>query len=95
MLQNSSNASANNFSLTGTRGFAILAQQDLTAREREVWALVVGGCTDTEIAEQLMVNSLTVRFHISNLLIKLGVRSRQEAAKLGLQRGLAAGAVRR
>lgn len=88
MLRNPDNASASCFALGGTRGFAILARQDLTAREREVWALLAGGCTDAEIAERLMVNSLTARVHVSNLFVKLGVTDRQEAARQARLLGL-------
>lgn len=95
MFPNRGDVSVNGSALRGARGFAILAQQDLTAREREVWALVAVGWNDAEIAERLMVNCLTVRVHVSNLLVKLGVGNRQEAVRLARQRGLTAGAVGR
>jgi DNA-binding NarL/FixJ family response regulator len=52
------------------------------------------GDSDAEIAQRLGVNALTVRFHVSNLLVKLGLNERQEAVILAKQRGLVAGAAR-
>jgi NarL family two-component system response regulator LiaR len=55
---------------------------DLTKREIEVLALVTQGLTNNQIAEELSVSLSTVQFHISNVLSKLGVSSRVEAAVL-------------
>jgi DNA-binding CsgD family transcriptional regulator len=68
-------------------GLSVLARTDLTRREREVWLLMASGASDAEIAEMLALNSLTVRVHMSNALIKLGCASRQEAAALARQSG--------
>jgi DNA-binding NarL/FixJ family response regulator len=54
----------------------------LTARERDVVALIVEGRSNREIARQLFISEKTVSVHVSNLLAKLGVRSRAEAAAL-------------
>ncbi|MCA9833900.1 MAG: helix-turn-helix transcriptional regulator [Thermomicrobiales bacterium] len=53
---------------------------DLTEREREVLRLVAGGRTDRQIAEELFVSARTVGFHVSNILRKLDLTSRAEAA---------------
>jgi len=54
----------------------------LTAREVEVLLLVAGGRTNREIAERLFITEGTAGTHVSNILSKLGVRGRTEAAAL-------------
>jgi DNA-binding NarL/FixJ family response regulator len=54
----------------------------LTAREREVLALVVDGYQNKEIAARLHVSLSTARFHVSKLLRKHGVQGRRELACL-------------
>jgi len=56
------------------------APGDLTRRERHVLALVAQGKTNREIARQLGITERTVEFHMSNILEKLDVASRVEAA---------------
>lgn len=60
----------------------------LTARELAVLALVATGRTNRDIAEQLRISIKTVDHHVSNLLAKMGVRSRSEAAVAAERLGL-------
>jgi DNA-binding CsgD family transcriptional regulator/tetratricopeptide (TPR) repeat protein len=52
----------------------------LTSRERDVLALLLDGKSNRQIAHQLYISEKTVSVHVSNILAKLGVRSRSEAA---------------
>lgn len=54
----------------------------LTCREREVLALLTEGKTDPEIAEALCISTYTASTHVRNLLGKLGVENRVQAAVL-------------
>jgi DNA-binding NarL/FixJ family response regulator len=62
--------------------------EPLTSREQEVLAGVAAGLTNKQIAARLGISDRTVQFHLGNVLGKLGVASRTEAAVLALQRGL-------
>jgi ATP/maltotriose-dependent transcriptional regulator MalT len=55
---------------------------DLTPRELEVVQLLAQGCTNREIAQKLVIADVTAKVHVRNILRKLGVRSRTEAAVL-------------
>ena len=54
--------------------------KDLSERENEVLVLVAEGLTNLEIAERLILSPHTVRNHVSNILTKLGLRRRSDAA---------------
>ncbi|MEO8437681.1 MAG: AAA family ATPase [Chloroflexota bacterium] len=60
----------------------------LTSREREVLALVAQGYTNRRIAETLFISDSTAGVHVSNILAKLGVESRTEAAAVAVRVGL-------
>ncbi len=62
--------------------------QDMTEREREILALMVEGLSNNAIAERLFVSQSTVKFHVSNVLSKLGVNSRTEAVALAVKHHL-------
>jgi len=60
----------------------------LTGRELEVLRLMAKGWSNQRIAKELSITERTVRFHVENILTKLGVRSRTEAVVEGVKRGL-------
>jgi DNA-binding NarL/FixJ family response regulator len=62
----------------------------LSAREREVLALMATGATNAEIAAQLFLSPHTIKEHTSALYRKLGVRNRAEAVQRGQRMGLTA-----
>lgn len=59
----------------------------LTPRELEVWALIAEGLTNRQIGERLDVGENTVKYHVQNLFMKLGVHNRTEAALKFAERG--------
>ena len=66
----------------------ILEAYPLTERELEVLELIVGGCNNAQIAEQLFVTVGTVKTHVRNILNKLGADDRTQAAVRALRAGL-------
>jgi len=64
------------------------AHGGLTAREREVAALIAQGKINREIAEALVVSERTVESHVSNILAKLGITSRAQIAVWATEKGL-------
>jgi NarL family two-component system response regulator LiaR len=61
----------------------------LTGRELEILQLMVDGLSNPEIAKKMYVSRSTVKFHVSNILMKLGAASRTEAASMAIHGGLA------
>jgi DNA-binding NarL/FixJ family response regulator len=68
---------------------------ELTTREREVWALLAEGLSNVQIAARLTLSENTVKFHVQHLYRKLGVKNRTEAALRHASPGRPPGAPRR
>ena len=65
--------------------------QDLTERERDVLRLIADGLSNQEIADTLHIGIKTVKTHVSNILDKLQVKDRTQAAVYAHRHGLAKG----
>jgi len=65
-----------------------LPAPDLSAREIEVLSLIVEGLANKEIAYRLNIAEHTVKNHVKNILAKLGVADRTQAATAAIQRGI-------
>jgi DNA-binding NarL/FixJ family response regulator len=63
-----------------TQGKAPDPLQELTDREREILALIGNGLTNREIGEKIFLSEKTIKHYVTNILQKLQVRSRVEAA---------------
>lgn len=63
------------------------AAEPLTERERQVLALVAEGASNKEIGQALFISERTARTHVSNILMKIGVRSRTQAALWAIREG--------
>jgi DNA-binding NarL/FixJ family response regulator len=64
------------------------SSQALTERETDVLRLLAQGKANKEIALELVIGEKTVKTHVSNILMKLGVQSRTQAALYAAQRGM-------
>jgi len=67
------------------------SEADLSEREAEILKLVAKGATNKEIAERLIIAENTVKVHVKNILAKLQLRNKQQAAAYAVQRGLVTG----
>lgn len=61
---------------------------EVSAREREILALVAEGATNQEIARQLFLSPNTVRNHLARIYSRLGARSRLDAVSIAIREGL-------
>lgn len=60
----------------------------LTARQKEVLNLIATGLLNKEIADRLYISERTVKFHVSEILAKLGAGNRTEAVAIATEKGL-------
>jgi two-component system, NarL family, nitrate/nitrite response regulator NarL len=67
---------------------ADLLVRSLSRREREILSLLVSGYSNRRIAEECVLSLNTVRAHVQNVLIKLGVHSKLEAATFAMREGV-------
>ncbi len=76
--------------VTGTRPSThdTAGLERLTPREREVLALVGRGCSNAEIAEELVLSPLTAKTHVARLFAKLGARDRAQLVVTAYESGL-------
>ncbi len=68
---------------------AVKKMKSLTRREREILGLVVQGLTNKQIAELLCISQATVKTHVENIIEKLGVSDRTQAAVWAVRAGVA------
>lgn len=66
--------------------------ENLTAREKEVLSLMVKGMGNTEIAKHLVISASTAKSHVSSILTKLGLSSRNEVIAMVLEHNVNFGA---
>lgn len=65
-----------------------VVQEHLTSRETQVLRMMADGASNKEIAAELGISNNTVKFHVGQVLAKLGAGSRTEAVRIGIRRGL-------
>ena len=61
---------------------------DLTVREQEVLPLLVEGLSNPQIGQQMHLSTAAVKYHVSNILSKLGASNRTEAATIAIENNL-------
>ncbi len=71
--------------LVNSKSGPLSVDWELTAREKQVLALIVEGLSNEEIADQLVISHATARHHVSACISKLGVKNRTQAASLALK----------
>jgi DNA-binding CsgD family transcriptional regulator len=80
--------SVDGFPVSGSAPADELARFGLTEREREVLLLLAAGRSNPEIAQSLFISAKTASVHVSNILAKLGVSGRVEAAAVAHRLGV-------
>lgn len=65
-----------------------LPHEELTEREMEVLRLIASGKSNQDLADELFIGVKTVKFHVTNILAKLGVEDRTQAAIYAFKHGL-------
>ncbi|MBI2864784.1 MAG: response regulator transcription factor [Chloroflexi bacterium] len=68
---------------------AVSLKEDLSDREKQVLRLIAHGSTNRDIASKLFISENTVNYHVKNILGKLHLRNRSQAAAYAVQEGLA------
>ncbi|MEV7789239.1 response regulator transcription factor [Streptomyces sp. NPDC088106] len=74
--------------VSAVRTPAARGDEPLSAREREVLALVARGTSNREIARELFISEATVKTHLSHIYAKLGARDRAAAVAVAYDRGI-------
>jgi DNA-binding NarL/FixJ family response regulator len=74
-------------SSSGTSATDEVISERLTAREKQVLRMMADGLGNKEIAHALGVSNHTAKFHVSQVLGKLGTSTRAEAVRIGIRRG--------
>jgi two-component system, NarL family, response regulator len=74
--------------IVGAKLVERMSSPELSDRELDIIRLIVAGNNNHEISAVLHISESTVKFHISNLLSKLGVNDRTQAAIMALKRGI-------
>lgn len=72
-----------------TGNLPMVSRTEMSDRELEVLRLMAAGLENAEIAEQLGLSSKTVKNHVSNILTKIGVTNRVQAAVFAVRTGIA------
>ena len=75
-------------SLMGRDQSVTYSAETLSPRELQVLRLIAEGCTNQEIADTLIVGATTIKTHVQNILRKLGVSDRTQAAVYAVRAGL-------
>jgi DNA-binding NarL/FixJ family response regulator len=74
--------------ILSTRGQQLNPYETLTNRERQILHLAAGGCSNNEIAQQLMISPRTVESHRAKLMNKLGLHNQLELLRYAIQNGI-------
>jgi NarL family two-component system response regulator LiaR len=74
--------------INGAKGAVFNPYTELTNREMEILRLIARGLSNSEIAESLVISENTVKGHVSNILSKLHLADRTQAAVFAWEQGL-------